>query len=366
MARLPSSLSRLRKLTRRRTAPGSSPGTLSLAPDAKPTIVRAMAYGPEEMVEQQVEDPEALRALLARWPVVWVDVDGLADTQLLQKLGDVVGLHPLALEDAVGGHQRPKLDRYTDHDFVVLRMIALDDRIDTEQLSIFFGRGFVVTLQGGREGDSLDPVRQRLREGRGRLRRDGADYLAYALVDATIDQYFPVLEEFGDRLERLEHEVVHGFVKDAPAQIHATKHDLLTLRRALWPLREAVQALQREDSPLVTRDTRIFVRDCQDHVAQLMDIVDAYREITSSLMEIHLSSVNLRASEVMKLLTLISTVFIPLTFIAGVYGMNFDTTRSPWNMPELEWRFGYPFSLGLMGLTAGGFLVYFWRRGWLK
>jgi magnesium transporter len=365
MTQLLSGLTGLRGFLRRRTPPGSAPGTLSVDPAARRTRIRIMAYGPDRLIEEELDDPGLLPELVQAWPVVWVDVDGLADVDKLRQLGEVVGLHPLALEDAVGCHQRPKVERYPEHDFIVVRMVSLGERIATEQLSIFLSRSVVVTLQGERPGDSLEPVRERVRVARGLIREAGPDYLAYALTDAVIDHYFPVLEELGEQLEQLEEDVVAGLVENAPGRIHAAKHDLLAMRRALWPLREAIAALYREDSPQVAAETRVYLRDCHDHVVQLMDIVDTYREVAGSLMEIHLSSVSNRMNEVMKLLTIIGTVFIPLTFIAGLYGMNFDPSLSWWNMPELRWQFGYPFSLLLMAVAASVFLLYFRRRGWI-
>ena len=364
MAEVFGGLASFRATLRRRTAPGTAPGTLTKDPAQTATTIRVMAYGPDELAELTLADLDSLPRLVRKWAVVWVDVDGLGDVAKLQQLGTLLGLHPLSLEDAVSCHQRSKVERYAEHDFIVVRMISLGVRIATEQLNLFLFKNVVVTLQGERPGDSLDPVRVRLRSGRGRIRSAGADYLAYALVDAVVDAYFPVLDEFGERLEALEDEVVSALREGAAKRIHAAKHDLMTVRRALWPLREAIAELHREESSQVTPETRIYLRDCLDHATQLTEIVETYREVASSLMDIHLSSVGNRMNEVMKMLTLIGTLFIPLTFIAGVYGMNFDPTRSPWNMPELHWQFGYPLALVLMATTAGAFLLYFRRRGW--
>jgi magnesium transporter len=356
----------MRGLMRNRGAPGTAPGTLVVDPQAKPTKVRVLSYGPDELVEEELEDIETLSALLGRHPTVWVDVDGLGDESKLGRLGQVLGLHPLALEDAVGSNQRPKVELYEEHCFLVAHMPSMAHRVEVEQLNVFFRPGLVVTLQNGQPGDCLEPVRKRLRQGRGRIRAAGADYLAYSLVDAVVDGYFPALEEFGEQLEVLEREVVEGSVgRNAARRIYAAKHDLLTLRRGIWPLRDAIGTLLRDDSLHLGQETRLYLRDCHDHAVQLIDIVDTYREVASNLMDIHLSSMSHRMNEVMKVLTIIATIFIPLTFISGVYGMNFDTARSPWNMPELEWRFGYPWALGLMLVTAAGLVLYFKRKGWL-
>jgi magnesium transporter len=248
----------------------------------------------------------------------------------------------------------------------VLRMLTAAERLEAEQLSLFLGDRFVVTFQEGKPGDSLEPVRKRLRESAGKLRTLGADYLAYALIDAVIDGYFPVLEEYGERLETLEDEILDKPGAGTIARLHGIKRDLLEVRRAVWPLREALAALDRDPGELVTAETRVFLRDCYDHVVRVMDLVETYRELCADLMDVYLSSVSNRLNEVMRVLTVFSAIFIPLTFIAGVYGMNFHTDASPWNMPELAWKWGYPFCLGLMLATAGGLLVFFARKGWLR
>jgi magnesium transporter len=366
MTQLPTSLSSLTALVRRLSAPGTAPGTLPVHEDAHGATIRVMAYSPEQFLEREIEQPEEVRALLTEWPVTWIDVDGFGDTAKLAALAKIVELHPLAMEDAVTNYERPKVEHYTEHEFVVLRMLSLAERIQTEQLSLFVGPGFVVTLQGAHPGDSLDPVRDRIRASRGRIRSLGADYLAYALIDAVIDHYFPVVEAFGDRLEQLEGEVVTSLDQSAPARIHAARHDLLTVRRSVAPLKDAIASLYRDESPFVSNETRLYLRDCHDHAIQIVEVAEAYREIAGSLLEIHLSAANNRMNEVMKVLTVIATLFIPLTFIAGIYGMNFDRTSSPLNMPELGWYFGYPFALGLMAATTLGLLLYFRHRGWLR
>jgi magnesium transporter len=215
-------------------------------------------------------------------------------------------------------------------------------------------------------GDSFDPVRERLRKGKGRARAAGPDHLAYALIDAAIDAYFPTIEAYGERLEELEDEVIVRPTKTTILRIHEIKRELLNIRRAIWPLREAINTFFREPSPLITDETRLYLRDCYDHTIQVIDLCETYRELGSGLMETYLSSISNRTNEVMKVLTIIATIFIPLTFVAGLYGMNFKTEKSPYNMPELDWYWGYPFCLALMATVAIGMLVFFWRRGWLK
>jgi magnesium transporter len=225
------------------------------------------------------------------------------------------------------------------------------------------GPNFVVTFQE-KPGDCFGNVRQRLRAGKGLLRKSGPDYLAYALLDAVVDGYFPVLEVYGERLEHLEDQIVADMPADCLLRIHDLRRDLLTLRRAVWPLREAINTLLR-DAETIQKETRLYLNDCYDHTVQIMDLVETYREIASGLMEVYLSSMGNRLNEVMKMLTIIATIFIPLTFIAGIYGMNFDTEASPWNMPELEWAYGYPACLLFMATIAGILLAYFRRRGWI-
>ncbi|MEW5930341.1 MAG: magnesium/cobalt transporter CorA [Gemmatimonadota bacterium] len=347
-----------------RPPPGSSPGTLVTHPDAPVPAVTAVGYGPDGFHEWTVEDPASLAEARGRWPVLWVNVDGVGHAPTLEALGAAFGLHRLALEDVTDVPQRPKAEWYDQHLFVVGRMVRLVPALDVEQVSLFLGPGYVVTFQE-RPGDPLDPVRRRLRTASGRIRGAGADYLAYAILDAVADHYFPVLERYGDVLEELEDCILAGGGRAAMARLHAVKRDLMTLRRAVWPVRDAVTGLLREPGELIGEGTQVFLRDCHDHVVQAADLVETYRELASSLTDLYLSSVSYRMNEVMKVLTLFTAVFIPLSFVAGLYGMNFDHEESPLNMPELEWYFGYPFALGLMAVIAGGLLYYFWRRGWI-
>jgi magnesium transporter len=295
-----------------------------------------------------------------------VDIDGVGDAETVRRIADVFGMHVLAQEDVLNPTQRPKVELYGEHLFVVSRMLSIEeDRLASEQLSLFLGPGFVLTFQQQRPGDCLAGVRERLRKGLGRLRNQGADYLAWALLDAVVDGYFPVLEGFGERMDALEDGIVEHPASECIADIHQVKRDLLALRRAVWPLRDALASLLREETPLITAETRPFLRDCLDHSVQVMDMIETYREIGSSLMEAYQSSVGNRLNAVMKVLTIIATVFMPLSFLAGVYGMNFHTEDSPFNMPELSWRFGYMFFWALALVCAAGMLVAFRRQGWL-
>jgi magnesium transporter len=348
----------------RRTPPGTSPGTLATDPQAPHPRIRVIAYGPESAIEEDVSDVESIRHYLAKWPVVWVNVDGLGDAEVIRQLGQIFGLHRLAMEDVINVHQRAKVEQYDSYYYFVARMAELHDTLETDQLSLFLGRNYVLTFQET-AGDCFDPIRLRIRKKGGRLRLSSADYLAYALLDASIDNYFPIIEKYGEQIEVLEDQVVlHPGSRIVP-EIHELKRNLLGLRRAVWPLREAVNGLIREPSPLIAQETRLYLRDCYDHTVQIIDLLENYRDIAASLMEVYLSSVSNRLNEIMKFLTIFTTLFIPLNFIAGLYGMNFNTEKSPWNMPELNWFLGYPMVLGTMVAACAAMLFYFRRKGWI-
>ncbi len=354
-----------RSVWARRTPPGAPPGTLIPDPEAPQPIIRVIAYGPEALTEQDVSSPRQVRDFLSTWPVVWVNVEGLGDATVISQLGDIFGLHRLALEDVINVHQRAKVEQYGEYYFIVTRMVMLHEQLETEQVSLFLGRNFVLTFQEGLPGDCLEAVRNRLRKGQTRIRETKTDYLAYALLDAVVDSYFPILEEYGEQLERLEQELLTRPTTDTVIRIHDIKRDLLTLRRVIWPQREALNMLLRDEVPLITHETQLHLRDCYDHTVQLIDLVETYRELSSDMTDVYLSSISNRTNEIMRVLTVIATIFIPLTFIAGIYGMNFNTEVSPWNMPELKWYWGYPFSLLVMALVALMQLAFFWRRGWI-
>ncbi len=347
-----------------RKPPGSAPGTLAIDPEAPHPKMRLMAFGPEGYVEREIEDPEEARTEFERWPVTWVNVDGLGDEATLRRLAEIFGIHRLALEDVVSLGQRAKVEPYQDYLFVVGRMPAGEPG-ETEQLSLFLGAHFVLTFQE-RSGDCFEAVRERIRHGKGLLRGAGSGYLTYALLDSLIDGYFPVLEAVSETLEAIEDEVLGEPEAATISRIHAIKRSLVSMRRAIWPHREAINALSRDAGDFVSEETVVHLRDCYDHTVQIVELVEAYREAASDLMGTYLSAVSNRMNEVMKVLTIIATIFIPLSFIAGLYGMNFDREVSPWNMPELGWYFGYPFALGGMAAIGVGMVVYFWRRGWFR
>ena len=352
---------------RRQTRPGDAPGTLVPPPDSPKPELTVFAYSADQLVEKTIAGVDELAPLRQRFPVIWLNVDGFGDTAVLQRIADLFGLHPLAMEDVVHIDQRAKVDDYDGTLFTVVRMVSFPgDELETEQLSLFLGKDFVITFQERPGGDSLSPVRERLRRSSGKIRRAGPDYLLYALVDAVIDGYFPVVERFGDKLDDLDSAVDDPKNRRTMTAIHAVRSGLLQLRRAAWPHREALQNLQRDTHALISDDTRVYLRDCYDHVIQIMDVLETYREMGSDMRDLYLTAVGNRTNEIMRVLTIMSTIFIPLSFIASVYGMNFNTERSRFNMPELNWIYGYPFALTIMAATALGLVGYFLRKGWLR
>ncbi|APB33721.1 magnesium and cobalt transporter CorA [Gloeomargarita lithophora Alchichica-D10] len=348
--------------------PGDMPGTLTIDPEAPPPELVLIDYGSHHATRQPLTRPQECIPYMDSQSVSWLDVQGLGSEDILQELGQVFRLHPLTLEDIVNVPQRPKVEQYPDHILLIARMVTPREvgyGFDTEQVSFILGSsGYLLTVQEEGEHDTFASVRERIRVGKGMIRNYGADYLTYALLDTIVDGFFPVLELYGERLEELEDEVVINPTRTTLAEIHQLKRDLLSLRRLIWPLRDAVNVLIRDAGDFFGAEVRVYLRDCYDHTVQVMDIVETYREVASSLMDVYLSAIGNKMNEIMKFLTVISTIFIPLTFIAGVYGMNFAPDKSPWNMPELDWYWGYPFALGLMAVIAVALIIFFKRRGW--
>lgn len=350
---------------KRRAKPGTAPGTLSVDPEAPQSEIRLMAYGPDRVVDQAVTQVDELKAFVGSWPVCWVNVDGLGDRETLERLASLFDLHPLAMEDVVNTHQRAKVDQFGELTFIVTHMVEARDHFESEQVSLFLGPNFVITFQERPGWDCLEPVRDRIRRHVLRIREAGPGYLAYSILDAVVDHYFPVLEAYGERLELLEDSIVGQPDRGTIAEVHAVKRELLELRRSIWPQREAINVLVRDDIPHINAETRLYLRDVYDHAVRIIDLVETHREVCSDLMDLYLSSISNRMNEVMKVLTVISTIFIPLTFIVGVYGMNFNTAASPWNMPELNWYLGYPMCLLLMIAITTAQFVFFKRKGWI-
>ena len=345
--------------------PGTPPGTLLSETVEEQIRIHLIDYSPHHFTEMELESPNECTPYLVSDSITWVHVQGVAKTDTVRDLGGLFGLHPLALEDVINTGQRPKADSYDDQLFVVMNLPTVneDSEIETEQVSLFLGDGFLISFHRG-ESRPFDPVIQRLRKHSGKIRERKPDYLLYALLDVTIDRGFPVLEYFSDIIEDLEEELLERPEKQTLAKIHQLRRELLLLRRMLWPQREVVNNLLREEQPQLMEETRPYLRDCYDHTIQIIDLLEVYREMTASMMDVYLSSISNHMNEVMKVLTVIATIFIPLTFIAGVYGMNFSHQSSPWAMPELHWYYGYPLAWLLMFIITIGMLIYFRRRDW--
>jgi magnesium transporter len=346
---------------------GRPPGALiaSEGTRAEPVRMVLIDYDSEGyFLERETDDLSELAAAIQTPTITWINVIGLHEVNLMADIGQAFGIHPLLLEDILNFDHRPKLDQYGQNDYLILKMLHWNDtieRIDHEQLSIVLGDTFVLTFQDRREWDEVvfAPLRKRLREGNGRLRKAGADYLAYAILDAVVDHYFLVLEVLGDQMEILEDELIESPDPETQQKIYALKFQLILFRKAVWPLRDILSVLQHGGGGLFQPENLIFVRDVYEHVIHVMDSLETYRDLAANLMDIYLSSLSIKLNEVMKVLTVIATLFIPLTFITSLYGMNFRY------MPELQWRWGYPLVLVVMLALGLGMLLFFRRRRWI-
>jgi len=338
---------------------GLPPGSLIHIGEAPsgPVRIRYIHYDESMVAEGECTDPK--EAFEAGGGITWINVDGVHEPAVIDRIGEIAGLHSLTREDIVTTIQRPKVDDFGEYVYIVVRMIRMaDGEIRSEQVSIVLMPHMVISFQE-REGDVFDSIRERIRAGKGRIRKGGSGYLAYALMDAVVDGYYGVFEEIGEEIEVLEEAVVS---QPDPAVLHRVyrlKRELIAIRKTIWPLREVVSTLERGDSDLLGDDLGIYLRDVYDHTIQMVDTVETYRDSLTGMVDIYLSSISNRMNEVMKVLTIIATIFIPLTFIAGVYGMNFAM------MPELAHPMGYPLALTAMALIAAGEVIYFWKRGWL-
>jgi len=343
---------------------GLAPGTLVHIGEQKTerTLIQLMEYDDKDYyLGQQTDDLAQLTAAIETPNNTWINVIGLHQVEMIAHIGQAFGIHPLLLEDILNTHQRPKIEQYDEYIYIILKMLYWDEnhsRVDAEQLSIVLSRTFVLTFQE-REKDVFNPLRQRIHEGKGHLRKAGVDYLAYALLDSVIDHYFLILEQLGDELEALEEELTTSPTADTLQTIHTLKRELLYLRKSVWPLREIFSELQRGDIGLFQPTTLIYLRDVYEHTIQIIDGLETFRDVVASMLDIYLSSVSLKMNETMRVLTVIATLFIPLTFITSLYGMNFHS------MPELQWRWGYPLIWIVMLLTGMVMLIYFKRRNWL-
>ncbi len=340
--------------------PGSRPGTYVPSPDASASVVTAIWYTVDEVETAKISDLSELNRYRDQEGVLWVDVQGLRDVGVIERIAQTFSIHPLALEDVVNVPQRPKTETYDEHELYISRMVKLGEqrKVEIEQVAVLFSREYVVTFQE-QPGDVFDPVRERIRQRGSRLRESGADYLAYRIIDTIIDHYYPAIDGISEALEALESRVMNHPTPRTLGEVNRMKQTLLDLRRGIWPQRDAINALVRGDSEYVSEPVRMYFRDSYDHAVQITEVIETYREITAGLFNTYLSVVSNRMNEVMKVLTIMASIFIPLTFMAGIYGMNFE------GMPELRMWWSYPLLLMLMAIVAGGMLMYFRRKGWL-
>ncbi len=355
-----------RRRKKRSHKSGLPPGTVVHVGDPKAHKVRItlLDYNEARVVEKDIHDPAELQPFLDSPSTTWINVDGVQNTALVESIGRAFGLHPLLQEDVCNTDQRPKMDDYGDCLYLDVKMLTYDERrgeVIPEQVSMVLGSRWVLSFQEeGREGDVFNPVRDRISSGKARIRTHGPDYLVYCLLDAIVDNYFVILEKVGDTIESLEVEMISAAKPATLHRVYQIKREMILLRRSVWPLREVISRLAKAESPLLRAETSLYFRDLYDHCVQVIDEVETFREMLGGMIELYLSSANNRMSEVMKVLTIMSTVFIPLTFIAGVYGMNFDV------MPELKWRWGYFGVMVLMATVAAVEVVVFWRKGWIR
>lgn len=349
--------------TRRARKAGLPPGTPVHIGDAavSETGVTAITYDEAGVRETGIADIGACGALKDTAGTCWINLDGIHDVELLHRLGQDFGLHPLVLEDIANTEQRPKLEDYGDYLYLVVKMLSMNGEAFTvEQVSLVLGKSYLLSFQEqGKPGDVFDPIRARLRSGAGRIRTRGPDFLAYSLIDAVVDQYFVILERLGERIEALEDELLHHPSPATLGEIHRLRREVIFIRRSVWPLREVLSGLRRGDSALVLPETGVYLQDLYDHTIQVIDTVETLRDMLQGMLDTYLSSISYRMNEVMKVLTIISTVFIPLTFIVGVYGMNFDY------LPELHWWWAYPVLWVIMIGIAAFMIAFFKRRKWM-
>jgi len=342
---------------------GLSPGSLIYLGKKRMDKVKihVIDYTEKSLIDKDINKIEECFPLKNKKSVSWINIDGLHDVEIIRKIGEHYGIHSLFLEDILNTDQSPKIEFSDDYILIITKMLSFDKkekRIISEQISILLGKNFVISLQEA-EGDFFDPVRERIRTATGKIRKMGADYLAYVLLDIIIDNYFAVLESIGDGLESVEDKLIAGINNGFLKEFYHLKRELLFLRRSVWPLREVINKIQKTENSLIKKQTYLFLKDLYDHTIHVIDSIEVFRDVVAGMQELHLSSVSNRMNEIMKVLTIISTIFIPLTFIVGLYGMNFQY------LPELSWKYGYFFILEIMAIIACGMLLYFKRKKWL-
>lgn len=347
--------------------PGSAPGILTVNPLSHPTEITVVGYGPDGYMEKNNVTVAELEKFMLTWPVVWVSVVGLGNIQLIEDVGNLFALDRLSLEDVLDTSHRAKIEYHEHYMFTIIKGASMGEQFESEQLSLFLKKNVVVVFEE-KPAASFTQVRERIRRGTGKIRGSGTDYLYYALLDEVIDKYFPILENLNQQLIALEDQIMTGELKqtqDVIQSIHHAKSDLLLMYKAILPVTDIINLMMREDSPLMTKPVRGYLRDCYDHSIQANELAQFYRDTASGLLNTFLAYEGHKTNDIVKTLTVISAIFIPLNFIASIYGMNFDTQISPFNMPELEWAYGYPFALALMASVVIFMLVRFKRRGWM-
>ncbi len=348
---------------------GLPPGSLVHVGEKKTEKVRisVIDYSIGKFEEKEVKNVEECFSFKPKPSITWINIDGLHEIDVIEKLGKCFEIHPLVLEDILNTDQRPKMEDFEKYIFFILKMLFIDDKtqeIHSEQVSLVLGKNFVISFQES-IGDVFDAVRERIRKAKGRIRKNGTDYLVYSLIDAIVDNYFVILEKIGERVESMEEDLVSNPVPKTLQKIYNLKREMIYLRKSVWPLREVINGLLREESKLIKNSTHIYLRDLYDHTIQTIDTIETFRDMISGMLDIYMSSVSNKMNEVMKVLTIFAAIFIPLTFVAGLYGMNFSPDTSPFNMPELNFYWGYPMALFVMAIIGFVMLVYFRRKKWL-
>jgi magnesium transporter len=358
----------MKHVFKRSQTAGLSPGTLVHVGEkmiGEPRL-RLFHYTKDRSVEKDLQHIEEAFSFPEQGAVTWINIDGLHRVDILETIGRKYDIHPLVLEDILNTAQRPKMEAHPKFLFTVIKMMEIDERtqdIQIEQMSIILAENLVISFQEA-EGDIFDSLRARIRNNDSRLRAHGSDYLFYRLMDIVVDNYFVILERLGEKIEDLESRLLGNPSREVLHEIHKLKRELIFVRRSVWPLREVISGLQRHETSMIRDETKLYLRDIYDHTIQVIDTMESYRDMVSGMIDIYLSSQGNKMNEVMKTLTIMASIFIPLTFIAGIYGMNFSPDAGPLNMPELNWSFGYPAALAVMGAIAGGLVVFFKRKKW--
>ena len=348
---------------------GLAPGSLVHIGEKKTEKIRitVIDYDEKKVEESEIKNIEECFPFKKKPSTTWINIDGLHEIDVIEKIGNCFEIHPLVLEDILNTDQRPKMEDFEKYIFFVSKMLYVEEKkqeIHSEQVSIILGENFVISFQEG-VGDVFDSVRERIRSGKTRIRRRGADYLAYALFDALVDGYFSILEKIGEKIENMEEDLISNPTPKTLQEIYNLKREMIYIRKSVWPLREVINNLLREESNIIKENTHIFLRDLYDHTIQVIDTIETFRDLISGMLDMYMSSVSNKMNEVMKVLTIFAAIFIPLTFVAGLYGMNFSPDASPFNMPELSFYWGYPMALFTMAIIGVIMLIYFKRKKWL-